>query len=201
MWFAALGRPEHNVWFINLIAKLLEGSPAVLNLIDTRNHNCNFIRSCYLSFTLLQLCWPLSVVHLSLEIDTASPPKQVRTTLFHYDFTRLVDYSGGHRSRNVTNQWWWRSRQREYLAAMTLDAQLLSQARNHLGVGRHPCNDMTRAIKKARKNNVNNNNNNKNDNNNMKPIWMNEAEKREIAKWMTFIVNYLRGVSHTYHTK
>ena len=34
MWFAALGTYAQAPWFINLIDKLLEGSPAVLQLLD-----------------------------------------------------------------------------------------------------------------------------------------------------------------------
>jgi len=35
MWFAALGRVESNPWFVNLMLRLLEGSPPVLALLDT----------------------------------------------------------------------------------------------------------------------------------------------------------------------
>jgi predicted DCC family thiol-disulfide oxidoreductase YuxK len=35
MWFAALGRVESNPWFQNLMLRLLEGSPAVLALLDS----------------------------------------------------------------------------------------------------------------------------------------------------------------------
>jgi len=34
MWFAALGRYEHNPWFGGLMRRLLEGSPPVLELLE-----------------------------------------------------------------------------------------------------------------------------------------------------------------------
>ena len=34
MWFAALGSPEQNQWFLRLLQKLLEGSPEVLGLLE-----------------------------------------------------------------------------------------------------------------------------------------------------------------------
>jgi lipase maturation factor 1 len=34
MWFAALGRVENNPWFVAFLQRLLEGSPAVLDLLD-----------------------------------------------------------------------------------------------------------------------------------------------------------------------
>lgn len=34
MWFAALGSPQQNRWFINLVARLLEGEPQVLALLE-----------------------------------------------------------------------------------------------------------------------------------------------------------------------
>jgi predicted DCC family thiol-disulfide oxidoreductase YuxK len=34
MWFAALGSYRENVWFLNLLARLLQGQPEVLQLID-----------------------------------------------------------------------------------------------------------------------------------------------------------------------
>lgn len=34
MWFAALGSYEQNVWFLNFLARLLQGSPEVLELLD-----------------------------------------------------------------------------------------------------------------------------------------------------------------------
>ena len=33
MWFAALGQVENNPWFVNLLIRLMQGSPAVLNLM------------------------------------------------------------------------------------------------------------------------------------------------------------------------
>lgn len=35
MWFAALGNYQHNQWFMNLLVRLMEGSPPVLDLIET----------------------------------------------------------------------------------------------------------------------------------------------------------------------
>ena len=35
MWFAALGRYEHNPWFINFCVRLLQGQPDVLGLLET----------------------------------------------------------------------------------------------------------------------------------------------------------------------
>jgi hypothetical protein len=34
MWFAALGRAEHNPWFVNFCRRLLQGSPEVLALLE-----------------------------------------------------------------------------------------------------------------------------------------------------------------------
>jgi len=38
MWFAALGHYQHNPWFVALILRLMEGEPAVLDLIDKENY-------------------------------------------------------------------------------------------------------------------------------------------------------------------
>jgi hypothetical protein len=35
MWFAALGRAENNPWFTSLCVRLLEGSPPVLELLES----------------------------------------------------------------------------------------------------------------------------------------------------------------------
>ncbi len=48
MWFAALGNYEENPWFINLLARLLQGSPEVLRLLEKNpfpDHPPRFIRA------------------------------------------------------------------------------------------------------------------------------------------------------------
>lgn len=65
MWFAALGNYQSDPWVIHLIAKLLLGKEDVLNLVGRSlggTHQYDF---------------------------TSDPPKAIRATLHHYDFTRL----------------------------------------------------------------------------------------------------------------
>jgi hypothetical protein len=135
MWFAALGSPSHNIWFINLIAKLLEGSTIIPSFINTGGAEMND--------------------------NTFVTPRYVRTSLYHYDFTHYIDYSTTGSSngknanaalqRNDTSQWYWRRYEREYLPSITSDAPMFNQVRQHLGIGRHPCRDMNSNVKKARK--------------------------------------------------
>jgi hypothetical protein len=60
MWFAALGNPQSNLWFLNLIQKLLDNCHPVQHLVG----DSNLLRS---GRTLVK----------------------VRAKLYHYDFTRL----------------------------------------------------------------------------------------------------------------
>lgn len=61
MWFAALGKYEHNPWFVHLVYKLLQGdNPEVISLLDESSY-------------------PFK--------DT--PPLAIRSILYEYDFTRL----------------------------------------------------------------------------------------------------------------
>jgi hypothetical protein len=34
MWFAALGNSQNNPWFVNLVVRILQGSPDVLRLFE-----------------------------------------------------------------------------------------------------------------------------------------------------------------------
>ncbi|HSS43957.1 MAG TPA: lipase maturation factor family protein, partial [Thermoanaerobaculia bacterium] len=48
MWFAALGRYQENPWFINFLARLLQGSPEVLRLLEKNpfpDHPPRFVRA------------------------------------------------------------------------------------------------------------------------------------------------------------
>ena len=45
MWFAALGSYRENIWLVNLAVRLLEGSPAVAELIKGENQPPRFIRA------------------------------------------------------------------------------------------------------------------------------------------------------------
>ncbi len=48
MWFAALGSYRKNVWFVNFVARLLQGEPRVLRLLDNnpfRDHPPRFVRA------------------------------------------------------------------------------------------------------------------------------------------------------------
>jgi hypothetical protein len=63
MWFAALGSYQHNPWLLHLVYKILLG----------RSHSA--------SIELLDLdAYPFA---------PGAPPKRVRATLYHYDFTRV----------------------------------------------------------------------------------------------------------------
>jgi hypothetical protein len=59
MWFAALSTYHHNPWFVHLCVKLLQGSPAVLRLLDTGRTPYN----------------------------AKSPPIAIRAHLYAYDFS------------------------------------------------------------------------------------------------------------------
>ena len=91
MWFAALGSYQHAPWIVHLVDKILEGSPAVIALLD----------------------------HGSYPFK-ASPPKLVRARLFSYDFTR-VRTPWAQRIPGVsfnTSNVWHRSFLREYLPSI-----------------------------------------------------------------------------------
>jgi hypothetical protein len=56
MWFAALGRPP--VWFVNFLARLLEGSPEVLSLLASNpfpDHPPRFVRALLYQFRMTDL--------------------------------------------------------------------------------------------------------------------------------------------------
>ena len=61
MWFAALGAYQHDPWLIHLGAKLMAKAPGVIALMDSDRYPFH-----------------------------DSPPVAVRSTLYHWDFTRLV---------------------------------------------------------------------------------------------------------------
>ncbi|GMF30697.1 unnamed protein product [Phytophthora lilii] len=95
MWFAALGDYQSAPWLVYLVARLLEGSLDVKELLDTTRN-------------------PFADV----------PPDAIRAQLYYYDFTRLntswnralptakiLDNSSG-------SQWWTRTYVREYLPAL-----------------------------------------------------------------------------------
>jgi hypothetical protein len=67
MWFAALGSYQGAPWLVNLADKLLEGSPAVMRLLDTKRYP--FVRE-------------------TADGSELVPPAMVKARLFHYDFTR-----------------------------------------------------------------------------------------------------------------
>ena len=62
MWFAALGRIEHNPWLVSLVTRLLSDQPhpEVLDLLGSRQY----------------------------PFRDAGPPRAIRATLYDYDFTR-----------------------------------------------------------------------------------------------------------------
>eukprot|EP00755_Sulcionema_specki_P014368 Sspe_Gene.56469::Locus_31067_Transcript_1_1_Confidence_1.000_Length_2512::g.56469::m.56469 len=96
MWFAALGGIQTDPWVIHLAVKLMKGKADVLDLVG-------------------------------LDVDgweypfKASPPKAIRGTLYHYDFTRL-DLPWHRRlpiPHSNTSEWWTRTRVREWLPPIT----------------------------------------------------------------------------------
>ena len=113
MWFAALGSYQHNPWFVHLLYKLLLGGDQndALNLLDEIP---NQLRS--------------------------RPPRRVRATLYHYDFTRLSSpWSKGIPGAKILAQncsflgpyiapegstcgaWWTRRTVRQYMPPVSLD--------------------------------------------------------------------------------
>lgn len=112
MWFAALGSWQHNLWFIHLLIKVLQGvgGPAV-ELLDTAEYPFH-----------------------------DKPPWAVRAHLYHYDFTRLNSAWArnihGARIINVTqgsstrSEWWHRTKAKEYMPAINLE-NLMDVVRNH----------------------------------------------------------------------
>jgi len=54
MWFAALGTPQQNPWFIHLCVRLLQGSPEVLRLLGSNpfpDAPPRYIRAVFTSIT------------------------------------------------------------------------------------------------------------------------------------------------------
>lgn len=92
MWFAALGTYNHNPWFVHLCYKLLEGSPAVLNLLDTAR----------------------------LPHPPGERPLKLRALLYTYTYTPLPPVAD--RSVNASAlSWWTRTFKAEYLPEVNLD--------------------------------------------------------------------------------
>mmetsp|Transcript_25853 Transcript_25853/g.39114 ORF Transcript_25853/g.39114 Transcript_25853/m.39114 type:complete len:701 (-) Transcript_25853:5123-7225(-) len=60
MWFAALGRSDHNPWFIHFVKKLLDGCPEVMQLLDPSNF-----------------------------VAPNKSIRKIRAKLYYYDFTRI----------------------------------------------------------------------------------------------------------------
>eukprot|EP00854_Cymbomonas_tetramitiformis_P021534 gene21534-25900_t len=92
MWFAALGTYNHNPWFVHLCYKLLEGSPAVLNLLDTAR----------------------------LPHPRGERPVKLRALLYAYTYTPLPP-AGDPGVNASALPWWSRTFKAEYLPEVTLD--------------------------------------------------------------------------------
>ena len=99
MWFAALGRVEHNPWLVSLVNRLLSDQPKdeVLSLLGKH-------------------LYPFKHV----------PPKAVRILLYEYDFTRLnyswakdvAIYEDSYVDVDTDGRWWVRKFSREYMPAV-----------------------------------------------------------------------------------
>ncbi|GMF30298.1 unnamed protein product [Phytophthora fragariaefolia] len=95
MWFAALGDYQGTPWLVHLVAKLLEGSPDVKDLLDSTRD---------------------PFLH--------GPPDAVRAQLYYYDFTRLnTSWNRALPTVEVLDsssnpQWWTRTFAKEYLPAL-----------------------------------------------------------------------------------
>jgi len=116
MWFAALGSYQHNPWFVHLMLKILNGAPDAIALLDTNEY-------------------PFM----------SAPPKVVKATLYHYDFTRVpspwADRNPGTtlyspfiinatRGSKEHNLWWTRKPAGEYIPAVNKEALLDIAGRN-----------------------------------------------------------------------
>ena len=124
MWFAALGSYQQNPWLLHLLWKLLHGAEEVEQLLD-----------------------------LDAYPFTAAPPRQLRASLYHYDFTRAPSPWArrlpGAQVVNLTvpaerNLWWARTRVAEYVPAVSVDSlrQVASSQGWTTGKGRQgrpPC--------------------------------------------------------------
>ncbi|ETM44629.1 hypothetical protein L914_10137 [Phytophthora nicotianae] len=94
MWFAALGDYHSAPWLVNLVAKLLEGSRDVKELLDTTR-----------------------------DPFPDAPPDAIRAQLYYYDFTRLnTSWNQALPTAKILNyndtQWWTRTFVKEYLPAL-----------------------------------------------------------------------------------
>lgn len=125
MWFAALGSPQRNAWFLNLIQKLLDGCFVVQDLVGDSS-----------------LLSDRKIV-------------KIRAKLYHYDFTRLdTEWNRAIPGTIMTNttsilrpeQYWYREASRMYLGEIgneshiALEKQLLSHGYTrecHYGTEQH----------------------------------------------------------------
>ncbi|KAJ8524524.1 hypothetical protein ON010_g16593 [Phytophthora cinnamomi] len=95
MWFAALGDYQGAPWLVHLVARLLEGSPDVKELLD-----------------------------LTRDPFPDAPPDAIRAQLYYYDFTRLnTSWNRAIPTAKILDnhsysQWWTRTFVREYLPAL-----------------------------------------------------------------------------------
>jgi len=102
MWFAALGSYSNNPWLLNLMDKIFDGVPEVIDLLDTERY-------------------PFK----------DSPPVLLRASLMHYDFTR-VNTTWARRIPAVqlidsafeSAPYWQRQHVKEYIPQIANDGQL-----------------------------------------------------------------------------
>ncbi|KAH7470941.1 hypothetical protein KRP22_003185 [Phytophthora ramorum] len=95
MWFAGLGDYQSSPWLVHFVAKLLEGSPDVKELLD-----------------------------VTRDPFADAPPDAIRAQLYYYDFTRLnTSWNQATPTAKILDnssdpQWWTRTFAREYLPAL-----------------------------------------------------------------------------------
>jgi hypothetical protein len=123
MWFAALGTYNTAPWFVHLADKLLEGSPAVLSLLDEQR-------------------WPWRDAHSHLVA-----PTRLRAYLYHYDLTRRSDLPWNaaqaaadhtHWSVSAPGDVWRRVRVGDYLPVVGRGDDSVAHFLQHHGWPRRP---------------------------------------------------------------